>query len=591
LERIAWLARLRPGLAVSLDIFEPGAPGTGCHAVDQPEYLKLNTIACQLSMFPDDPSLPLEEQRLGPSLYQWCKLQGILVMDEHQMTGSIRRSRPVRPNDFLPRKILGQYLVWFHRTVMANIPANLRVKLHTTTAVSIDMGSVLDELRITGADGASAVVDRAFITIGHACNSARSSGHAARTIPSPYPLPGELTRLAPDSTIIIRGLGLSAMDIMMAAITEWGGRFELQADALRYFPSGREGKLIFSSRAGLPYLARPVTTEDHKRVEARFLTSETIQQLKKAAGPGKLDFEHSVLPLMRLEMQAAYYSCLAAQEGQLTAESVARELARAVTIGRALDAMQALAERWGPYEPDRYLQHRAPRPQTGNTYRNWLIHQLREDIQESRAGVAASPLKAAIEVWRDLRDSLREIIDGGSLSPESRLIFFRDYAPMINRLVAGPQWERSAELLCLIESEIADVVLASESGEIHLDGNEIHVDAYVGSSGAARTDSPLLCNLVKKGIAADLRSTAGIDGIAVTAEGDVISPEGVSASKLWLFGPAAEGATYYNHYIPSPGRLSRAQRDAQTAVKSCLLMDPTSKFVSVQIDAVSDAAE
>jgi hypothetical protein len=190
-------------------------------------------------------------------------------------------------------------------------------------------------------------------------------------------------------------------------------------------------------------------------------------------------------------------------------------------------------------------------------------------------------------------DVLREIIDGESLSPDSRRIFFRDYAPMINRLVAGPQWERSAELLCLIEAEIADVVLAGEGGDVDLDRNEVavHVDAYVGGSGAARTDTPLLCNLVRKGIAADLRSTVGIDGIAVTAQGNVISPDDTAAGRLWLFGPAAEGATYYNHYVPSPGRLSRAQRDAQTAVKDCLLSSPTSKHASTLMDAVSVAAE
>lgn len=592
LERIAWLARLRPDLAVSLDIFEPDTPGAGSHAANQPEYLKLNTIACQLSMFPDDTSLPLEEQRPGPSLYDWCKLQGIHVTDDHPTVDSDRRSRPVRPNDFLPRRILGQYLVWFHRMVMASIPSNLHVNLHKTTAINIDTRAAYHELRIVGADGVSVQVDRAFITIGHARGNTGSSVRAERTIAYPYPLPGALTELPPASNLIIHGLGLSAMDIMMAAVAEWGGRFELQSDGLKYLPSGREGKLIFSSRAGLPYLARPMTTEDQKRIEARFLTSEIIQQLKEV-GPGKLDFENSVLPLMRLEMQAAYYSCCAAQEGQFIAESVEIELAKSIATGRAPDVLRALARRWGPYDPDRYLRHRAPTAFAGSSYRDWLISQLREDIHESRAGLAASASKAAIEVWRDLRDSLREIIDGESLCPESRRIFFRDYAPMINRLVAGPQWERSAEWLCLIEAEIADVVIAGKGDDVDPDVIEdaVHVYAYVGSSGSARTDTPLLSNLVSNRIAADLRSSVGIDGIAVTAQGRVISPDEIAAGRLWLFGPAAEGATYYNHYVPSPGRLSRAQRDAQIAVKDCLLGGLTSKYVPTQMDAISVAAE
>ena len=470
---------------------------------------------------------------------------------------------------------------------MENIPSNLRVKLHRTSATDIGIRPGHDELEIIGSDGLSVAVDRAFVTIGHAAGNAGSSGRPELNIAHPYPLPGALTKLPPARNLVIHGLGLSAMDIMMAAITEWGGRFERQSDGLKYLASGREGKLVFSSRTGLPYLARPVTTEDHKRIEAQFLTSEVVRQLKKG-GPGKLDFERSVLPLMRLEMQAAYYHCRAAQDRRIAAESVGMKLAKSGTSAQTSHLLRALANAWGPYDPDQYLNHRVPSSFAGDAYREWFISRLREDIRESRAGLAESPSKAAIEVWRDLRDNLREIVDGDSLSSESRRIFFRDFVPMINRLVAGPQWERSAELLCLVEAGVADVVLAGRANKVDLnnDAAAIHVDAYVGSSGAARRDTPLLRNLVKKGIAADLRSTVGIDGIAVTAQGNVISSNGTSNCKLWLFGPAAEGATYYNHYIPSPGRLSRAQQDAQSAVKLCLTIR-TLKQASPHVDAVS----
>jgi hypothetical protein len=358
----------------------------------------------------------------------------------------------------------------------------------------------------------------------------------------------------------------------MAAITEWGGRFESHPGGLRYLPSGREGRLIFQSRTGLPYLARPMSTQNQERTQPRFLTVDAIDRLKATSGIGKLDFENSILPLMQLEMQIAYYTACAERD-EIATDNVGVMLTTAAERGQLREALRRLATRWGPYDPEEQLRLRAPIFPTNSLYRDWLAGQLRDDVRESRIGLAASPLKASIEAWRDLRDSLRLVIDGHSLSSASRRIFFRDYAPMINRLVAGPQWERIAELLCLIEGGIADVIVATDSGAVSYPDSEstFRIEAHVGSSGADRTDSPLLYNLVSKGTITDLRSTIDIDSIAVTADGNVIAADGVPASRIWLFGPAAEGATYYNHYIPSPGRLSRAQRDAQKAVEDCLL--------------------
>jgi hypothetical protein len=98
-------------------------------------------------------------------------------------------------------------------------------------------------------------------------------------------------------------------------------------------------------------------------------------------------------------------------------------LAAAEAAGRVEAELEALTVRWGPFNPDRHLTLKAPASASQKLYRAWLVEQLREDMRESQRGIEASPLKAALEVWRDLRDGLRAVVDGDALSAGSRRIF------------------------------------------------------------------------------------------------------------------------------------------------------------------------
>ncbi|MCF5602534.1 FAD-NAD(P)-binding domain protein, partial [Pseudomonas syringae] len=41
---------------------------------------------------------------------------------------------------------------------------------------------------------------------------------------------------------------------------------------------------------------------------------------------------------------------------------------------------------------------------------------------------------------------------------------------------------------------------------------------------------------------------------------------------LWVLGPAVEGCTFYNHYVPTPDPTCHALLEARRAVESCLEM-------------------
>ena len=76
------------------------------------------------------------------------------------------------------------------------------------------------------------------------------------------------------------------------------------------------------------------------------------------------------------------------------------------------------------------------------------------DLDEALT-VGGSPVKAAQEVLRILRDQLRSVIEFGGLSLESYIDFQSNVRGRINRLEAGPPPLRSQQLLALLDAGVA----------------------------------------------------------------------------------------------------------------------------------------
>lgn len=591
MERIVAFSRRHPELSIELAILEPNQPGTGSHSTAQPDYLKLNTVACQLSMFPGRLTDMDDVGHFGPSLFDWCRSRGEAVADDHSPCSSSRR--PVRPVNFLPRRLLGEYLFWFYSYLTGIAPMNLKVSLHRTKAVDARWLAEANAFEVLAENGTRVLAERVFITIGHVTPPAKNTlARPSQATDQAYPLPDTLTSIHSEQNVAIHGLGLTAMDVMVALIKEWGGSFvEDDAGRLSYQGSGREGKLVFLSRSGLPYCARPDTSAARIKYEATFMTAEAIDALRGQAGIGGLDFQAVILPLMRLEMIVAYYACCSAQDRDkrrmLKPNDVGPVVSEARRQGKLQSILDRLASKWGAFNPETYLALELPAGLLGDGYRLWLIDRMRSDLIACKRGLAASPLKSALEVWRDLRDGLRAVIDGQALTWASRCAFFRDYAPMINRLVAGPEPQRIAELLCLMGEGVAEVTVGcparlhglDRSGGISIareqpgpgrrNAFDHTIRAYLPMSGTTREDTPLLKNLVRRGVISRLLPDAAMDAVAVTPCGKAIAPNGIINGNIWVFGPAVEGATYYNHYVPSPDGPSRAYLDAHRAVKAC----------------------
>ena len=56
--------------------------------------------------------------------------------------------------------------------------------------------------------------------------------------------------------------------------------------------------------------------------------------------------------------------------------------------------------------------------------------------------------------------------------------------------------------------------------------------------------------------------------IDIDAEQHPIDIDGRPDRRIWVLGPLCEGATFYNHLVPSPGGFSRPVHDAHRCVSA-----------------------
>ncbi len=557
LERLSALAS-STRRRVEINVFDPHRPGPGLHSVEQPDYLMLNTVASQISMFPDQAALGGFSGRHGPTFYEWC-------------LRFKSADRPVRPDEFLPRQWLGEYLAWTYDEVIQTLPDHVRVTHHAKLVDKIehtDLGGFV----LSTALGDEHQVDWLLITIGHAEAPPLVENVSSVKRLQAYPQPFSLQQVLSTDAVGIEGLGLSAMDAVAGLTVGRGGQFKPGRHELRYLPSGQEPRLFMYSRSGLPYRTRPDISHEGAASSPLIFTLSAVADLR-AENPAGLDFEAQVLPMIKAEMLAQYFGMIAALNGDSSIRTKS-ELATAFLLGNIEAKAEELALRYAVplldpsiFDP-RYLH--SPK----DDYPQWVKALIHKDIHESVKSLTQSPTKAAIEVWRSCREQLRRVVDNRGLTADSHRTFFREYAPLVNRMVAGPQKERHQELLALEEAGVLQWVHGSQV---------IHNLTSGAVSVALAADQSVALNAVvcahlggnqhisaQPKIIRQLRESGIVHSLTDEGEGLYVDAHSKAQPNLWITGPIVEGATYYNHYVPSSGSYSRAFVDADRIAREML---------------------
>lgn len=414
---------LPPGAHLTVHVIDPSPPGPGrvWRPTQSPDLL-MNTVASQVTLFTDESVDCAGPIRRGPSLHEWACGDSRLGRDSVS-------DDPLGPDDYPSRVQYGRYLEWVFARIVRQAPAVVRVEVHAARAVRVD--DAVDGLQTVTLDDGTVLYGLSAVVLaqGHLpvvadapqrSHTAHAERHGLHHVPPANPADVDLSRIRPHEPVLLRGLGLNFFDHTALLTTGRGGRFvRSDTGTLRYLPSGNEPRLYAGSRRGIPYQARGDNAKGpYGRHLPHVLTDETIARFRKRADSGEApDFLTEIWPLVAKEVETVYYEALVGD----------REFRdRFLATDHHGPEEAAVLDEFGIPRADRWSWDRMSRPYTGQTFtdpgtwRNWLLGHLRQDAREAALGNVAGPQKAALDVLRDLRNELRQIVDHCGLAGPSR---------------------------------------------------------------------------------------------------------------------------------------------------------------------------
>ncbi|MEU3183083.1 FAD/NAD(P)-binding protein [Streptomyces sp. NPDC006923] len=618
LERLcASVPELAPGTPLTVHLVDPAPPGAGrVWRTDQPAELLMNTVASQVTVFTDR-SVECEGPiRPGPSLYEWA---------------ASRPAERLGPDDYPSRAAYGRYLEWAFRRTVEGAPANVRVTVHRALAIrldddpesaSLDTGAPgvtpgsLDSPAMSPAhqptqtltldngttiSGLSAVI----LAQGHlpvvsgqtqAILSAYAERHRLRYVPPANPADVDLSAIDPDEPILLRGLGLNFFDHMTLLTAGRGGTFARGAGdgALVYHPSGREPRLYAGSRRGVPYQARGDNAKGPSgRHLPLVLTPDVIAVFRKRAGEGDPpDFLAEIWPLVAKEVEAVFYGTAMTAAGRPPSFRE-RFLDRFLGAPHGSPQEAAALDEAGIGPADRWSWEAITRPYGGAAFRDpadhraWLLAHLRQDAAQAALGNVAGPLKAALDVLRDLRNELRQIVDHSGLSGTSRRDHLdRWYTPLNAFLSIGPPRRRIEEMTALIEAGVLEVIgprmtVRAEDGVFVAESPDVAgsavratalVEARLPEADLRRSRDPLLSRLLKTGQcrphAVGGYETGGVD--VTRRPYHLIGRQGEIHPRRFALGVPTEGVHWVTAAGARPGVDSVMLSDTDAVARAAL---------------------
>ncbi|MGW4123156.1 FAD/NAD(P)-binding protein [Nocardia sp. NPDC004711] len=530
-ERICANARqLGISAGVELVLIDSTRVGTGAvWRTDQPAHLLMNTVAEQVTIFTDDTVEMAGPVERGPSLYEWsnflAKIGNFASLPGDAYAAALR----ISPESYPPRAFYGHYLRWAFERTRDRYADWVRVSEIVATVVDMRDGpGGFQELELDTGErlrGLHAVV----LTQGHLAEAppgtAGSLADTADRLGLTYIPPGnaadvDLDRIPEGDPVIIRGLGLTFFDYLALLTAGRGGRFKESEAGLEYVASGREPLIVTGCRRGIPHHARG---EHQKGVAGRYepllLNADRIARLRHRARKfGDVSFRRDVWPHIAREVESVYYTRLIAD--RVSPHRLASFRDRYLIAPTAEDAGELL-NRFGVPPQDRWDWSALADPTGGRCFTDpgdfhaWLLAYLDADVRQARLGNVHGPVKAALDVLRDLRNEVRLVVDHGGIAGSSyRDDLDRWYTPMNAFLSIGPPAHRISELAALIRAGVVRVAgpgmrVRADTGhecfvaDSPLVGDSVAsaqtlIDAWMPAPDLHRTADPLLRNLLHR---------------------------------------------------------------------------------------------
>ncbi|MFE9427087.1 FAD/NAD(P)-binding protein [Kitasatospora sp. NPDC006697] len=577
------------GVPQTVHLVDPQPAGGAVWRTGQSTQLLMNTVAAQVTIFTDESVTATGPIVPGPSLYEWAKtiVLGARISEHPQWVRA--EATRLTADSYPTRAFYGHYLGWVYDHLLRTAPAEVTVHRHRDTAVALsDQPDGRQRVRL--ADGTElGGLDAVVLAQGHLPLapgpderrlSAFAAEHGLGYLPPANPADADLSAIEPGRRVALRGLGLNFFDYLALLTTGRGGSFEESQGRLVYRPSGAEPVLYAGSRRGVPFHARG---DNQKGVSGRhlplFLTPERIEDLsRRHRQAGDLEFTRDLWPLVDREVQAVYYAALLA--GRDGAPAGQAFLAEYVPLAADPEKVADLLDRHGVAPAERWDWATIERPwgklefDGPAEYRRWLLEHLHQDIREAARGNALGPLKAALDVLRDLRNELRLLVDHAGLTGRSyRDELQRWYSPLNGFLSIGPPRRRIEELAALIEAGVLHPVGPGITVDEAPDGTgflvsstvvprtevlvEVLIEARLPEPDIRHTTDPLITQLQRTGqcrpyLIPDPDGGAGhqTGGLAVTRSPyRLVDADGRAHPRRFAFGVPTEAV----HWVTAAG--------------------------------------
>jgi hypothetical protein len=611
LERIAENARAEIDDPVVVHVIEPRRFGSGdVWRTDQSNLLIMNIVASQITASTDDSVRITGPIRHGPNLYEWAVLLADGIIGGDYPVEVREEAARTHANSYCSRSFYGHFLEHAYARVLRELPHNVQVREHNVRAVGVvDTEQERDQVVVL-ADGQEIEVDEVVLALGHgrlglSAEERFYRDFAARAggqyFPPVNPADVDLSGVEPGQPVLMRGLGLCFFDYVALLTAGRGGRFVRSGEDLEYLPSGDEPAIFCGSRRGVPLHARAVNEKGDRRYEPIFLTEEAIAALRSKKGRnGVLDFWHDCWPLVGKEVETVYYTRLVAAVESEDAAMEFCSLYRAAPWGGATE--QRVLRAFGVAENERWSWTRIARPwAAGDTdsvdsWQRFLRSYLLADVREARRGNIGSPLKAGVDVLRDIRNEIRCVMNNGGVDGAS---YGRDVEGWFNSLHAflsiGPPLRRIEELVALMDAGVVRVAGPGFTVDTDLrrrrfvgrssipDDNaqsSVVIDAMLPKVDLTNSCNSVLTNLANSGqlttfvIGSDSGQPYRTGGVAVTERPfHPIRTDGSHHPRRYVFGIPTEGANWVTETGIRPNVNSITLGDSDAIARSALGLD------------------
>ncbi|MFT4039910.1 MAG: FAD/NAD(P)-binding protein [Thermomicrobiales bacterium] len=318
---------LPPGKQLDVLLFDvhPAGPGR-IWRYDQSPNLRMNSLAEDVAVF-TDASCQMEGPVVaGPTLAEWLDLVRAgeipFMPPDPAVAAELAESGP---QSFATRRLFSCYMRWYFEHVRASAPEAIAITEIRGEVLTVRTAG--DTQRLEYRDGAGRLateeVDVVIYAVGHTDSeptsaeeetSRRAAELGLRYWPAHYAYDVDFDALPPAEPVLLRGLGLSFIDIVVRLTLDRGGREVIDPTAppgqrVTYLPSGREPHIVAGSRRGVPYHSK-ITSHFHGErpgLTTTFLTRDALLALLDAPGGGEVDFTRDVWPLIVREMAYWHY--------------------------------------------------------------------------------------------------------------------------------------------------------------------------------------------------------------------------------------------------------------------------------------------